>query len=224
MLSAQGAAESMGQSVEKGQSAGKTLATGLAKFGAGWAINSVGAADLARSMGSDYAKDTLAGQIADWVRGLGGDSAFKQNYPAVAAALSGGVDNAVQAFVETYADTAIDAVLGGDTEAAEALLKPETFVTALQSGLTGGASGALGGAVGTGLGAMSRRLDNKANGADAAAPVQGTEAPSPVQDALRQQQGPLTVPASQSAARERSSPEGGSFSQRNETAVDDDPA
>ena len=162
VLSAQGAAESMGQSVEKGQSAGKTLATGLAKFGAGWAINSVGAADLARSMGSDYAKDTLAAQIADWVRGLGGNSAFAKAYPAVANALTGGVDNAVQAFVETYADTAIDAVLGGDTEAAEALLKPETFVTALQSGLTGGASGALGGAVGTGLGAMSARIDYKA--------------------------------------------------------------
>ncbi len=218
VLSAQGAAESMGQSVEKGQSAGRTLATGLAKFGAGWAINSVGAANLAKSMGADYAKDTLAGQIADWVRGLGGDSAFKQNYPAVAAALSGGLDNAVQAFVETYADTAIDAVLGGDTEAAEALLKPETFVTALQSGLTGGASGALGGAVGTGLGAMSKRLEYKANGADAAAPVQGTETSAPVP--AGEQQDPLTVPVRQSAARERNSPEGGSFSQRNETAVD----
>lgn len=162
VLSAQGAAESMGQSMEKGQSAGRTLATGLAKFGAGWAINSVGAADLARSMGADYAKDTLAGQIADWVRGLGGDSAFAKAYPAVSNALTGGLDNAVQAFVETYADTAIDAVLGGDEEAAEALLKPETFVTALQSGLTGGASGALGGAVGTGLGAMSAQIDYKA--------------------------------------------------------------
>ena len=162
VLSAQGAAESMGQSVEKNESAGQTLATGLAKFGAGWAINSVGVADLAQSMGADYAKDTLAAQIAGWVRGLGGDSAFKQNYPAVANALTGGVDNAVQAFVETYADTAIDAVLGGDTEAAEALLKPETFVTALQSGLTGGASGALGGAVGTGLGAMSAQIEYKA--------------------------------------------------------------
>lgn len=222
VLSAQGAAESMGQSVEKGQSAGRTLATGLAKFGAGWAINSVGAADLARSMGADYAKDTLAGQIADWVRGLGGDSAFAKAYPAVANALTGGVDNAVQAFVETYADTAIDAVLGGDEEAAEALLKPETFVTALQSGLTGGASGALGGAVGTGLGAMSKRLEYKANGADAAAPVQGTETSAPVP--AGEQQDPLTVPVRQSAARERSSPEGGSLSQRNETAVDDDPA
>ncbi len=167
VLSAQGAAESMGQSVEKGQSAGKTLATGIAKFGAGWAINSVGAADLARSMGADYAKNTLAGQIADWVRGLGGDSAFAKAYPAVANALTGGVDNAVQAFVETYADTAIDAVLGGDTEATEALLKPETFLTALQSGLTGGASGALGGAVGTGLGAMSAQIDYKAQQVEA---------------------------------------------------------
>ena len=211
VLSAQGAAESMGQSVEKGQSAGRTLATGLAKFGAGWAINSVGAADLARSMGADYAKDTLAGQIADWVRGLGGDSTFAKAYPAVANALTGGVDNAVQAFVETYADTAIDAVLGGDEEAAEALLKPETFVTALQSGLTGGASGALGGAVGTGLGAMNKRLEYKANGADVAAPVPAGE-----------QQDPLTVPVRQSAARERSSPLRGSLSQRNETAVDNE--
>ena len=35
VLSAQGGAEAMGQSVEKGESAGKTLAGGLAKFGAG---------------------------------------------------------------------------------------------------------------------------------------------------------------------------------------------
>lgn len=244
VLSAQGAAESMGESVEKGQSAGRTLATGLAKFGAGWAINSVGAADLARSMGADYAKDTLAGQIADWVRGLGGDSAFAKAYPAVANALTGGVDNAVQAFVETYADTAIDAVLGGDTEAAEALLKPETFVTALQSGLTGGASGALGGAVGTGLGAMSAQINYKAqqvqaqqqaaqlaqeyramekralepgesaaqaqrtaeqqvDAVQAAQQVQREEAAAAqvMEDAAFEEQNPLAVPASQTAAQ-----------------------
>lgn len=282
VLSAQGAAESMGQSVEKGQSAGRTLATGLAKFGAGWAINSVGAADLARSMGADYAKSTLAGQIADWVRGLGGDSAFAKAYPAVANALTGGVDNAVQAFVETYADTAIDAVLGGDEEAAEALLKPETFVTALQSGLTGGASGALGGAVGTGLGAMSAQIDYKAQQVQAqqqaaqeyramekralepgesaaqaqrtaeqqvdavqaaqqvqreeaaaaqvmedaafeeqnplAVPESQTAAQTAQQQAAEEalgEQSPLTVPASQTAAQERSSPKGESLSQRN---------
>ena len=159
VLSAQGAAESMGQSMEQGDSAGTALATGLAKFGAGWAINSVGAADLAKTMGADYAKETVAGRIADFVRGLSGSSEFAKAYPVVVNAISGGIDNAMQAFVETYADTAIDAVLGGDQESAEALLKPETFLQAVQSGLTGGASGALGGAVGTGLGKMNAELD-----------------------------------------------------------------
>lgn len=239
VLSAQGAAESMGQSVEKGQSAGQTLATGLAKFGAGWAINSVGAADLAQSMGVDYAKDTLAGQIAGWVRGLGGDSAFKRNYPAVAAALSGGLDNAVQAFVETYADTAIDAVLGGDEEAAEALLKPETFVTALQSGLTGGASGALGGAVGTGLGAMSAQIDYKAQQAQAQQQAEQLaqeyramekralepgESAAQVQRTAEQQEKTPSPLQFGDAGAATELPQGGSLSQRNETAVDDDPA
>lgn len=154
VLSAQGGAEAMGQSIEKGESAGKTLAGGLAKFGAGWAINSVGAADLAKTMGSDYAKDALAGKLADMVRSVAADGTLAQQYPAVANAVSGGVDNAMQAFVETYADKAIDAALG-DSEAAADLFKSDTFLTALESGLTGGASGALGGAVGTGLAKMN---------------------------------------------------------------------
>ena len=154
ILSAQGAAEAMGQSAEKGESAGKALGGGLAKFGAGWAINSVGAADLAKTMGSDYAKDTMAGQIADWVQGLAGSSELAKRYPAVAAAISGGIDNSMQAFAETYADMAIDAALG-DSEAAKNLFSKDTFLTALESGLSGGASGALGGAVGSGLAKMN---------------------------------------------------------------------
>ena len=154
ILSAQGAAEAMGQSAEKGESAGKALGGGLAKFGAGWAINSVGAADLAKTMGSDYAKDTMAGQIADWVQGLAGNSELAKRYPAVAAAISGGIDNSMQAFAETYADMAIDAALG-DSEAAKNLFSKDTFLTALESGLSGGASGALGGAIGSGLAKMN---------------------------------------------------------------------
>ena len=158
VLSAQGGAESMGQSIEKGESAGKTLAGGLAKFGAGWAINSVGAADLARTMGSDYAKDTLAGKLADMVRSVADNGVLAQQYPTIANTISGGVDNAMQAFVETYADKAIDAALG-DEQAAQELFNRDTFLTALESGLTGGASGALGGAVGTQLGRMSAVLE-----------------------------------------------------------------
>ena len=158
VLSAQGGAESMGQSIEKGESAGKTLAGGLAKFGAGWAINSVGAADLARTMGSDYAKDTLAGKLADMVRSVADNGVLAQQYPTVANAVSGGIDNAMQAFVETYADKAIDAALG-DAQAAEEMFSRDTFLQALESGLSGGASGALGGAVGTQLGRMSAALE-----------------------------------------------------------------
>ena len=150
VLSLQGAGDAMGQSIEKGESAGKTLAGGALKFGAGWAINSVGAADLAKTMGSDYAKNTVAGRIADWVRGMAGNSEFAKQYPAIANAVTGGFDNAMQAFVETYADTAIDAALG-DADAAKDLFTKEHLLNALESGLSGGASGALGGAVGTAL-------------------------------------------------------------------------
>lgn len=154
VLSAQGAADAMGKSAAKGESAGKALVGGVAKFGAGWAINSVGAADLARTMGADYARNSVAGAVADKIRALAGDSAFAAAHPAVANAISGGIDNAVQAFVETYADKAIDAALG-DSEAAQTMFTTDTLVQALEAGLTGGASGALGGAMGTGLSKMN---------------------------------------------------------------------
>ena len=150
VLSLQGAGDAMGQSIEKGESAGKTLAGGALKFGAGWGINSVGAADLAKTMGSDYAKDTLAGQIAAKIQSLVGDAPFAMAHPTVAAALSGGIDNAMQAFVESYADKAIDAALG-DEKAAQSLFTTDTLIAALESGLSGGASGAMGGAVGSAL-------------------------------------------------------------------------
>lgn len=154
VLSAHGAGDSMAASDEAGESPEKAILKATAKFGAGWAINSVGVADLAKTMGSDYAKDTVAGTIADWVRRQVGNQAFREAYPAIANAISGGADNAIQAFVETYADKAIDAVMG-DQEAAKTLFNKDTFLTALEAGLSGGASGALGGAVGTGLSRMN---------------------------------------------------------------------
>lgn len=217
MLSAQGAAEAMGQSAEKGESAGKALGGGLAKFGAGWAINSVGAADLAKTMGSDYAKDTLAGQIADWVQGLAGSSELAKRYPAVAAAISGGIDNSMQAFAETYADMAIDAALG-DSEAAKNLFSKDTFLTALESGLSGGASGALGGAIGTGLHSMSEAMDratattaNEAADGSADRALAGGEplsqaAPAATENISGREENLSPFPSAD-AARERSFPE-----------------
>lgn len=233
VLSAQGAAESMGQDAEKGTSAGQAVGVGLAKFGAGWAINSVGVADMARSMGVDYARDTVAGKLADLVRSsklmnkLGSSRVAKNT-------ISGGVDNAVQAFVETYADKIIDAALGGDQQAADELLQTDTFLRALQAGATGGASGALGGAVGTGLGAMSRTLDARA-GTETAAPVR-TDTESRAADAAAAQRALEARAQEQTGAELPQPPVGGSSlgegalkaaetaDRTEETAVNDDPA
>ena len=221
VLSAQGGAESMGQSIEKGESAGKTLAGGLAKFGAGWAINSVGAADLARTMGSDYAKDTLAGKLADMVRSVADNGVLAQQYPTIANTISGGVDNAMQAFVETYADKAIDAALG-DEQAAQELFNRDTFLTALESGLTGGASGALGGAVGTQLGKMRAALETEGQTGQRNGPspsAQGADS-SPEREALG---GELPQsPTGDSSLREGAL--GTAAQKAEQTAVNDDPA
>ena len=164
VLSLQGAGDSLAASDAKGESPEKAMAKAALKFGAGWAINSVGAADLAETMGSDYAKNTVAGQIAGWVRGMAGKSDFAQKYPAIANAVTGGIDNAMQAFVESYADQAIDAAMG-DTEAAKQMLTQENFLSALESGLSGGVSGAMGGAAGTGVGVVKAKANQKVQNA-----------------------------------------------------------
>ena len=221
VLSAQGGAESMGQSIEKGESADKTLAGGLAKFGAGWAINSVGAADLARTMGSDYAKDTLAGKLADMVRSVADNGVLAQQYPTIANTISGGVDNAMQAFVETYADKAIDAALG-DAQAAEEMFSRDTFLQALESGLSGGASGALGGAVGTQLGRMSAALEAEGQTGQRNGPspsAQGADS-SPEGEALGDEL--PQSPTGDSSLREGAL--GTAAQKAEQTAVNDDPA
>lgn len=217
VLSAHGAGDSMAASDEAGESPEKAILKATAKFGAGWAINSVGVADLAKTMGSDYAKDTVAGTIADWVRRQVGNQAFREAYPAIANAISGGADNAMQAFVETYADKAIDAVMG-DQEAAKTLFNKDTFLTALEAGLTGGASGALGGAAGTGFARLQ--------GIDVTQGDGTREAGSPSQTA---QSGVDTVGTPHQSAAQTASPQGEAFAGAgsgivNETQVNDDPA
>ena len=240
VLSAQGAADAMGQSAAKGESAGKALAGGVAKFGAGWAINSVGAADLARTMGADYARNSVAGAVADKIRALAGDSAFAAAHPAVANAISGGIDNAMQAFVETYADKAIDAALG-DSEAAQTMFTTDTLVQALEAGLTGGASGALGGAVGTGLSKMNAGDSSLLGNAEYYAAQDEYEqalkdyqrreelAREPGEPSQSAQSGVDTVGTPHQSAAQTASPQGEAFAGAdngivNETQVNDDPA
>ena len=205
VLSLQGAGDSLAASDAKGESPEKAMAKAALKFGAGWAINSVGAADLARTMGSDYAKNTVAGQIADWVRGMAGSSDFAQSYPAIANAVTGGIDNAMQAFVESYADQAIDAALG-DTEAAQQMFTKENFLSALESGLSGGVSGAMGGAAGTGVSMAKAKtkqaLETRAQSAQEAA------AEKAWQQRVEEPEAAVREAAPEEAAKEQAGPGG----------------
>ena len=221
VLSLQGAGDSLAASDEKGESPEKAMTKAALKFGAGWAINRVGAADLAKTMGSDYAKNTVAGQIADFVRGMAGESPFAQQYPAIANAVSGGIDNAMQAFVESYADQAIDAALG-DTETAQKMFTKENFLSALESGLSGGVSGAMGGAAGTGVGAVKEKAKQTVVNAAQERAAQAGQTIQQTETAAKKTQQRTQEPGMQSQIVQEGA--AGKAAVAEQTAVNDDPA
>ena len=136
VLSAQGAAGGMANSIEKEAPAVNTLANGAAKFMAGWAINSVGVEQMLDTMGASGARNTIAAQI---VQSIKNNSKLAQTNPAFYAVLMGAGDNGLQSFAETWADRAIDLA----TNTAEPMSLQELAAQSLQEA----ASGALGGAM-----------------------------------------------------------------------------
>lgn len=136
VLSAQGAAGGMANSIEKEAPAVNTLSNGMAKFMAGWAINSVGVEQMLDSMGASGARNTIAAQI---VQSIKNNSKLAQTNPAFYAVLMGAGDNGLQSFAETWADRAIDLA----TNTAEPMSLQELAAQSLQEA----ASGALGGAM-----------------------------------------------------------------------------
>ena len=136
VLSAQGAAGGMANSIEKEAPAVNTLSNGMAKFMAGWAINSVGVEQMLDTMGANGARNTIAAQI---VQSIKNNSKLAQTNPAFYAVLMGAGDNGLQSFAETWADRAIDLA----TNTAEPMSLQELAAQSLQEA----ASGALGGAM-----------------------------------------------------------------------------
>lgn len=136
VLSAQGAAGGMADSIEKEAPAVNTLSNGMAKFMAGWAINSVGVEQMLDTMGASGARNTIAAQI---VQSIKNNSKLAQTNPAFYAVLMGAGDNGLQSFAETWADRAIDLA----TNTAEPMSLQELAAQSLQEA----ASGALGGAM-----------------------------------------------------------------------------
>lgn len=139
VLSAQGAASSMGEDIANETPAGTTLAKGAAKFMAGYAINSVGVEQMLDTMGVSGARNTIASNI---VQAIKSNSKLAQTNPTFYATLMGAGDNGLQSFAEFWADRAID--LASNTA------QPMSMEELLSQSLSEAGSGALGGAF-TGL-------------------------------------------------------------------------
>nr|DAF49648.1 MAG TPA: nuclease [Myoviridae sp. ctuev19] len=156
VLSAQGAAGGMANSIEKEAPAVNTLANGAAKFMAGWAINSVGVEQMLDTMGASGARNTIAAQI---VQSIKNNSKLAQTNPAFYAVLMGAGDNGLQSFAETWADLAIDLA----TNTAEPMSLQELAAQSLQEAASGALGGAMTAVAGLGVNAGRQAMNNAQN-------------------------------------------------------------
>lgn len=158
VLSAQGAAGGMANSIEKEAPAVNTLSNGMAKFMAGWAINSVGVEQMFDTMGASGARNTIAAQI---VQSIKNNSKLAQTNPAFYAVLMGAGDNGLQSFAETWADRAIDLA----TNTAEPMSLQELAAQSLQEAASGALGGAMTAVAGLGVNAGRQAVAQNAQNA-----------------------------------------------------------
>lgn len=158
VLSAQGAAGGMANSIEKEAPAVNTLSNGMAKFMAGWAINSVGVEQMLDTMGANGARNTIAAQI---VQSIKNNSKLAQTNPAFYAVLMGAGDNGLQSFAETWADRAIDLA----TNTAEPMSLQELAAQSLQEAASGALGGAMTAVAGLGVNAGRQAMAQNAQNA-----------------------------------------------------------
>ncbi len=168
VLSAQGSAGGMANSIEKEAPAVNTLSNGMAKFMAGWAINSVGVEQMLDTMGASGARNTIAAQI---VQSIKNNSKLAQTNPAFYAVLMGAGDNGLQSFAETWADRAIDLA----TNTAEPMSLQELAAQSLQEAASGALGGAMTAVAGLGVNAgrqaMAQNAENTQTAQIETAPV-----------------------------------------------------
>lgn len=148
-LSAQGAADSFGQSTQNGEAAMTGLAKGVAKGLAGYAINSVGVEQMLDTMGASGTRSTMAADIVRYLKNQSKLSGIAKSNPALYAVLMGATDNGLQSFAETWADYAIDLA----TNTAEPMSAEQLMMQSLQSMASGAVGGAATAVAGMGVNA-----------------------------------------------------------------------
>lgn len=157
-LSAQGAADSFGQSTQNGEAAMTGLAKGVAKGLAGYAINSVGVEQMLDTMGASGTRNTMAANIVKYLKNQSKLSGIAKSNPALYAVLMGATDNGLQSFAETWADYAIDLA----TNTAEPMSAEQLMMQSLQSMASGAVGGAATAVAGMGVNAGRRAAYERA--------------------------------------------------------------
>lgn len=189
-LSAQGAADSFGQSTRNGEAAMTGLAKGVAKGLAGYAINSVGVEQMLDTMGASGTRNTMAANIVQYLKNQSKLSGIAKSNPALYAVLMGATDNGLQSFAETWADYAIDLA----TNTAEPMSTEQLMMQSLQSMASGAVGGAATAVAGMGVNAGRQAAYARAQNAQDARNAQ--MAPENAQNAAENAQAAQNEPAS----------------------------
>lgn len=189
-LSAQGAADSFGQSTQNGEAAMTGLAKGVAKGLAGYAINSVGVEQMLDTMGASGTRSTMAANIVQYLKNQSKLSGIAKSNPALYAVLMGATDNGLQSFAETWADYAIDLA----TNTAEPMSTEQLMMQSLQSMASGAVGGAATAVAGMGVNAGRQAAYERAQNTQDARNAQ--MAPENAQNAAENAQEAQNEPAS----------------------------
>lgn len=191
-LSAQGAADSFGQSTQNGEAAMTGLAKGVAKGLAGYAINSVGVEQMLDTMGTSGTRNTMAANIVQYLKNQSKLSGIAKSNPALYAVLMGATDNGLQSFAETWADYAIDLA----TNTAEPMSAEQLMMQSLQSMASGAVGGAATAVAGMGVNAGRRAAYERAQDAQDAQDARNAQmAPENAQNVTENAQAAQNEPA-----------------------------
>lgn len=153
VLTVQGAADNLAEATSGGRDIGRTVAGTAAKAGIGWIIEEAGVAQMAQNMGRKFAASALSENILNFMRSAPGMEALQQGAPMLYGILASGTDEAVEEFVESYADKLVDVALG-DADPGE-LLSLEQLAEAGMGAAGGALGGAMIGGASTGIGMLS---------------------------------------------------------------------
>ncbi len=154
VLTAQSVADSLGEATASGKAPSRALTSAGLKAGVGWIIEEAGVAQMAQNMGKQFAASALSQNILNFINSAPGMGALKESAPVLYGVVASGADEAVEEFVQSYANKLVDVAMGD--AAADELLSLEQLAEASMGAAGGALGGAMIGGASSAIGAMGR--------------------------------------------------------------------